>query len=68
MPTEYVVTGPDIERNGRKVTPMAPIYHCEGCGFKGAPFGIKRGDEVLSYCGWEAGRPVCVGKGRANAS
>jgi hypothetical protein len=64
MPTEYVPSGPDIDRNNQRVTPMAPIYSCEGCGHKGAPFGVKRGDEMLSYCGWVDGGPVCVGKGR----
>ena len=65
MPVEYVPSGPDMDRNGKKVTPMAPIYSCEGCGYRGAPFGVKRGDEVLSYCGWRDGAAVCVGKGRA---
>lgn len=64
MPTDYVISGPDLTRDGKTVTPMAPIYTCEGCGYKGAAFGVKHGDEVLSYCGWEAGHPVCVGKGR----
>jgi hypothetical protein len=44
---------------------MAPIYFCEVCGFEGAAFGQKHGDQVLSYCGWVDGRPVCVGKGAA---
>ncbi len=64
MPTEYVPSGPPIVRNNQPVTPMAPIYTCEDCGFKGAPFGVKRGDQVLSYCGWQNGEPVCVGSGR----
>lgn len=64
MPTEYVPSGPDIERNGRRITPMAPIYFCEECGFKGAPFGIQSGDEVRSYCGWSGNRPVCAGRGK----
>lgn len=51
-------------RNNQEVTPMAPIYTCEGCGYKGAPFGMKRGDQVLSYCGWRNGEPVCVGLGK----
>jgi len=65
MPTEFVPSGPPIARNNQPVIPMAPIYTCEGCGYKGAPFGIKRGDQVLSYCGWQGGEPTCVGKGRA---
>lgn len=44
MPTEYVISGPDMESHGKKVTPKAPIYTCEVCGFKGASFGLKRGD------------------------
>jgi hypothetical protein len=65
MPVEYVPSGPDMDRDGKKVTPMAPIYSCEGCGYRGAPFGVKRGDEVLSYCGWNGHTAGCVGKGRA---
>ena len=68
MPVEYVPSGPDIMREGRPVTPMAPIYRCEVCGFVGAPFGVKHGDEVLSYCGWVDSQPVCVGKGSAAAT
>jgi hypothetical protein len=64
MPTEYVPSGPDIDRNNQKVTPMAALYRCEGCGFVGAPFGVRHGDEVLSYCGWVNNQPVCVGKNR----
>ena len=67
MPTEYVPTGHEFQRNDVKVTAMAPIYYCEGCGFKGAPFGIKDGETAQSYCGWESGRPVCVGKGRTSS-
>lgn len=63
MPTEYQPTGADIDQGGKKVPAMAPIYICEGCGFRGAPFGARRGDAVLSFCGWD-GQPVCVGKGR----
>lgn len=68
MPTEYVPSGPPLLRDGKPVEPMAPLYTCESCGYKGAPFGVKRGDLVLSYCGWDGHEPVCVGKGRANAS
>jgi hypothetical protein len=63
MPTEYVISGPDMTHGNAKVTPKAPIYYCEVCNFKGAPFGVKRGDEVLSYCGWRDNEPVCVGRG-----
>jgi len=66
MPTEFKQSGPPIQRGNESVTPMAPIYSCEGCGFKGAAFGQKHGDGVLSYCGWRNGGPVCVGKGRAD--
>ncbi len=66
MPTEYQPTGHETTVNGKVQPSMAPIYLCEGCGYRGAPFGQKRGDEVLSYCGWDGRRPVCVGKGRAN--
>ena len=65
MPTEFRPCGPVFTRNNETVTPMAPIYFCEVCAFEGAAFGQKRGDEVLSYCGWVDGRPVCVGKGGA---
>ena len=68
MPTEYVRSGPDTIRDGVPVTPLGAVHKCEGCGYVGAPFGIKRGDEVLSYCGWVDGLPTCVGKGRANVS
>jgi len=42
-----------------------PIYFCEGCGAPNAGFGRARADGRLSYCGWENGHAVCVGKGRA---
>ncbi|NGP19267.1 hypothetical protein [Devosia aurantiaca] len=66
MPTEYQPTGAEIVVNGKRVPATAPIYLCEGCGYRGAPFQQKRGDELLSYCGWNDGRPVCIGKGRAS--
>lgn len=65
MPTEFRPCGPPFTRNNETVTPMAPIYFCEVCGFEGAAFGQRHGDQVLSYCGWVAGRPVCIGKGAA---
>lgn len=46
---------------------MAPIYTCEGCGFVGAPFGVKSHEGVLSYCGYQQGQPVCIGKGKGPA-
>lgn len=42
-----------------------PIYFCEGCGAPDAAFGRSRAEGRLSFCGWENGRAVCVGKGRA---
>ena len=42
-----------------------PIYFCVECGAPHAAFGIVRADGRLNYCGWSNGRPVCVGKGRA---
>lgn|GEM_PF-6185722 len=65
MTTELVPSGPDITRDGKSVTPLASLYRCEGCGYVGAPFGYKRGDEVVSYCGWDGHKPICVGKGKA---
>lgn len=64
MPTEYKNSGPEMMQGNNMVQPQAPIYFCEGCGYQGAPFGQKRGDQVLSYCGWRDGHPVCVGKGK----
>ena len=41
-----------------------PIYFCEGCGAPNAGFGRAKLDGRLSYCGWEDGHAVCVGKGK----
>ena len=64
MPTKY-----QSETGAISLVPSAeakfPIYFCEGCEAPNAAFGIVRADGRLNYCGWEAGRPVCVGKGRA---
>lgn len=65
MPTELKASGPDIRfESGQVRTPMAAVHFCEGCGYENAAFGIKRGEETLSYCGWVNGHPECVGKGR----
>lgn len=63
MPTELVVSGPVMDRDGQKVEPMAPIHICEECGYRGAPFGVVKNGVTLSYCGW-VGEVVCVRKGR----
>ena len=55
MPVEYVQSGPEFERDGAKVQPMAPIYTCEECGYRGASFIVKQGETVLAYCGWRNG-------------
>jgi len=67
MPTILRRSGPDFERDGQMVTPRAMIHFCETCGYEGAAFGIRRGDKLLSYCGWVNGDAVCVGKGRVAA-
>jgi len=64
MPTEYRPSGPPFTRDNRTVEPMAAVHICEHCGYEHAAFGVMRGDTVLSYCGWQDGRPVCVGKGK----
>jgi hypothetical protein len=66
MPTEYVVSGPDIGEGSQKRTPRAAVHTCETCGFVNAAFGIVRGDKALSYCGYVNGEVVCVGKGKRN--
>lgn len=64
MPTEHRVSGPDIGEGAQKRTPTAAIHFCETCGYEGAPFGILKGETTLSYCGYVAGQPKCVGKGK----
>lgn len=67
MPTVLRRSGPDFTRAGAGVTPRAMIHFCEGCGYEGAPFQVRTGGKLLSYCGWADGAPVCVGKGRAGS-
>lgn len=68
MPTVLRRSGPDILiRKGadfERHTPRAMIHFCETCGFEGAAFGVHADGKLLSYCGWQNGAPVCVGKGR----
>lgn len=58
MPTELRPSGPEIERDGKRIVPMASIHICDVCGYEGAAFGVKNGDRVISYCGWVDGQPV----------
>jgi len=51
MPTILVRSGPDFERNGVNVTPMAQVHYCEGCGVEGAPFIFDTGKTIESWCG-----------------
>lgn len=67
MPIKYANTsGAIVDDNAP--APKFPIYFCEHCGFQGAAFHVKQGDRVLSYCGWNAGRPVCIDKGKSSVS
>lgn len=63
MPTKF-----QTEKGVISLEPTAeakfPIYFCEDCNAPNAAFGTIQSDGRASYCGYE-GRPVCVGKGRA---
>ena len=63
MPTRYSTSDRTLS-DTQTAEAQFPIYFCEGCGFKGAGFGVKRADGQLSYCGWVNGEPKCVGKGK----
>lgn len=64
MPTKYQSETGAIS-DAADATHKFPIYFCEGCGAPNAGYGRARADGRLSYCGWQNGRAVCVGKGRA---
>lgn len=60
MPSRIVEIGPRfLNRQGQAVTPMAIESTCEVCGSRDAPFGLG----ALRYCGWQDGRPQCIGRG-----
>lgn len=44
--------------------PKALLRSCEVCGAPNAAFGVTENGKTLSYCGWSAEGPVCVGKGQ----
>lgn len=67
MPSVLRISGPGFIRNGVLLTPRALVSTCETCGAD-APFGIRRGDKLLTYCGYRNGEPVCIGKGKERAA
>lgn len=64
MPTKFQ-SDKGVVSPGPTAEAKFPIYFCEGCGAPNAGFGVARVEGRLSYCGWENGNAVCVGKGRA---
>jgi hypothetical protein len=66
MPTRYSTSDRTLSDTPTSEAQF-PIYFCEGCGFKGAGFGVKRADGQMSYCGWVNGEPKCVGRGKGEA-
>ncbi len=69
MPTILRRSGPDIvDAKFNHRVPRAMIHFCETCGYEGAAFGIHADGKLLSYCGWQNGAPVCVGKAKAVAA
>lgn len=67
MPTVLRKSGPAFERDGKLIEPRAMIHFCEDCGFEGAAFGETVDGKMRSWCGWQGGKPVCIGQGRAAA-
>lgn len=64
MPSVKRQSGPEFtNRNGEHVKPLAIINSCEDCGYTHAAFGMWDGKDLVSYCGWRDGNPVCIGKG-----
>jgi hypothetical protein len=68
MPTKFQSATGEISASPEGQGAKFPIYFCEGCGYHGAGFGLVRADGRLSYCGWQDGGPVCVGKGKEQDS
>ncbi len=69
MPTILRRSGPDtLGKDGKHTTPRAMIHFCETCGYEGAAFLLRDGHKLLSYCGWQNGAPVCVGKAKREAA
>lgn len=68
MPIEYVSSGPKFTRDNRTIEPMATIYICDGCGYRGAAFVVGYGEHKHCWCGWKDGKAVCVGKARDKLS
>jgi len=64
MTTKYQMTTGEIVPTNAGAGPFFPIYFCVECNAPNAAFGIARADGRVNYCGWEFGRPVCVGKGK----
>lgn len=63
MPSELRQIGPPfVDGKGETRTPRALLSWCEDCGAANAAFGIKIGDQVLTYCGWVDGEPKCVNR------
>ncbi len=64
MPFVLRRSAPDFTRpTGEKITPIALVGICDGCGYEGAPYGLIKGDVKQAFCGWRDGQPVCVGRG-----
>lgn len=67
MPSVLRKSGHEFMRNGVLVTPRALVSTCETCGAD-APFGLRRGDKLLTYCGYRDGKLVCIGKAGERAA